>query len=148
MTAELRADVLPYLQELHRCQMISRRVREAVKRHPRWAYHYAYHIIKGRWPEAEAVIATDPKWASYYASRILGERWPEAEATISENPEWAYRYARDVIEGRWPEAEAAMGAASRYLKMLYAAQIVKGEWITPQGELIRPDIPERVEWTS
>lgn len=28
------------------------------------AYWYALKVIKGRWPEGEAAIATDPLWAA------------------------------------------------------------------------------------
>ena len=31
-----------------------------------YAYWYAYHIIKGRWLEAESVIMTDPYWWYLY----------------------------------------------------------------------------------
>jgi hypothetical protein len=46
------------------------------------AYSYASEVIKGRWPEAESVIATDPYSAAEYALGILGRRWPEGEAAI------------------------------------------------------------------
>jgi hypothetical protein len=34
---------------------------------PDRAYQYARHVIKGRWPEAEAAIAKDPRLAYDYA---------------------------------------------------------------------------------
>jgi len=57
------------------------------------AFYYAREVVKGRWPEAEKVIAADPKWAFYYASEVIKERWPEAEAIITSDPDWLNYYA-------------------------------------------------------
>ena len=77
---------------------------------PQWALEYACHVIKGRWPEAEALISSDPQWAYEYANYVVEGRWPEAEAVIAESPKYAYLYALYVVKGRWPEAacEAAL----------------------------------------
>ena len=43
--------------------------------HPRaayWAFWYARDVINGRWPEAEATIASDPAWAFLYARNVSG----------------------------------------------------------------------------
>ena len=37
---------------------------------PKLAYEYARDDIKGRWPEAEDMIAKDPSWARYYEGRF------------------------------------------------------------------------------
>jgi hypothetical protein len=71
---------------------------------PKWAYHYARYIIKGRWPEGETVIATDPVNAYLYACMLIKDRWAEAESTIATDPQLAYYYARYVIKDCWPEA--------------------------------------------
>ena len=47
---------------------------------PEGAYLYALNVIKGRWPEGEAVIATDSRAAKKYL-----ERFPEAKR------EWVMR---------------------------------------------------------
>ena len=52
-----------------------------------WAYWYALHIIKGRWPEAEATIMTSSYWAYWYAYNVIKGRWPEAEAIILSDPD-------------------------------------------------------------
>ena len=39
---------------------------ELTARDPHWAYWYARNVIRGRWPEAEAVIVTDPHRAHWY----------------------------------------------------------------------------------
>ena len=72
---------------------------------PYYAYMFAINILKGRFPEGEAAIATHPKWATAYADRILLRRFPEAEPTILKNPKWAFFYAKDVLKQRWIEAE-------------------------------------------
>jgi hypothetical protein len=58
-------------------------------------YYYSWDIIKGRWPEAEKVIANDSNWAYYYAMYILKARWPEAECSISKNRTIAKLYNND-----------------------------------------------------
>ena len=61
-------------------------------RNPGWAHYYARDIIRGRWPEAEAVIATNPRWAYHYALYVIKGRWPEAEAAIVTDPRYECRY--------------------------------------------------------
>jgi len=55
---------------------------------PYWAYTYAINVIGGRWPEGEAVIATDPrvgfKLGQRPAERYL-KRFPKAKR------EWVMR---------------------------------------------------------
>ena len=49
------------------------------------AYYYAYNVIEGRWPEAEATIMRDSYYAYQYAHNVIKGRWPEAEAEIKTN---------------------------------------------------------------
>jgi hypothetical protein len=56
------------------------------------ALNYSNYIIKGRWIEAESIIATDPHWAYHYAKDVIKGRWPEAEAVIASDPCWSYWY--------------------------------------------------------
>jgi hypothetical protein len=72
---------------------------------PHLAYMHAKHVIRGRWPEGEAIIATDPYWSYCYAFDVVKGRWPEGEVTIAKSPRVAINYALDVIKGRWPEVE-------------------------------------------
>ncbi len=76
-----------------------------IMKDPKYAYYYAYDIIKGRWKEAEPYIMKDPEYAYYYAHHVIGGRWPEAEPYIMKDPFDAYIYAKWVIKDRWPEAE-------------------------------------------
>ena len=64
------------------------------KQAPYWAYWYALHIIKGRWPEAEATIMTSPEWSYWYALDVIRGRWPEGEEAIKTNPELVYLYQK------------------------------------------------------
>jgi hypothetical protein len=49
----------------------------------RYAYYYAEYVIRGRWTEAEAVIAKNARWTYMYAKYIIKDRWPEAEPHIA-----------------------------------------------------------------
>jgi hypothetical protein len=46
---------------------------------------YAFHVIKGRWPEAEAFISTNMFCIYYYAKFVIKCRWPEAEHKLIED---------------------------------------------------------------
>ena len=59
---------------------------------PNWAFWYALHVIKGRWPEAEEVIMRDARSAQYYAEHVIGGRWPEAEVIIMTDVQSALWY--------------------------------------------------------
>src|SRR3990167_9506898 len=67
----------------------------ALKQAPHWAYWYAHEVIKGRWPEAEEVIAAEAEVAYFYARYAIKGRWAEAEAAIATDARWAYLYALD-----------------------------------------------------
>ena len=72
------------------------------------------YVIKGRWPEGEAVVINDARYAYEYAKNVIKERWPEGEAVIATDAEWAYYYAQDVIKGRFPEGEAVIAKDKHY----------------------------------
>ena len=46
-------------------------------KYPYWAYYYAKDVIKGRWIEAENIIATDLFYAYHYAKNIIKGKLPE-----------------------------------------------------------------------
>ena len=83
--------------------------------HDPWvALYYATQLIKGRFPEGEAAIATDPIASYKYATEVIKGRFPEGEAVIATSPggaTYAVDYAINVIKGRWPEAEEAIARA-------------------------------------
>ncbi|MBW1996319.1 MAG: hypothetical protein JRI77_18035 [Deltaproteobacteria bacterium] len=55
----------------------------AHKKAPRWAYWYAYNVIRGRWPEAyEDIIMGDFRFAILYICNVEKLYWPEGEAVI------------------------------------------------------------------
>jgi len=97
---------------------------------PYRAYYYATDVLKGRWLEGEAALATDPGWAYRYARDVLMGRFPEGEAAIATDPDWAYHYARDVLKGRFPEGEAAIATDPDWAELyLEAFPEAKLEWI-------------------
>ena len=63
-----------------------------VAKDTKYAYQYAFDVIRGRFPEGEAAIAKDPDWAYKYARGVIGGRWPEGEAAIAKDPYWAVKY--------------------------------------------------------
>lgn len=92
-----------------------------IAQNAKFAFYYAYNILKGRFKEAEANIMKNPIYAYQYAREILAEdkewtsqpghengRWPEAEPYIMTEPPQAYFYARYIIKGRWPDAEPSI----------------------------------------
>jgi hypothetical protein len=111
----------------------ARKVRPPTNREltdPHGAYFYAEEKLRmGRFPEGEPAIATDPYWAYMYARHIIKGRWPEAEATIATSP-WGFPYAWHVIGGRWPEGEATIAKdpiwAEKYLELFPEAKL---EWV-------------------
>jgi hypothetical protein len=110
----------------------TRKVRPPTKKEltgPYDAYWYAIRVLKGRFPEGEAAIATVPAPAYGYARDVIGGRFPEGEAAIATHPDYAYFYAEDVLKGRWPEGEAAIATvphrAKEYLLQFPEAKI---EW--------------------
>ena len=58
----------------------------------------------------KAYLLTDPEKAYFYAERRM-VRFPEGEAVIATDPYWAYHYARHIIKGRFPEGEAAIATS-------------------------------------
>ena len=100
---------------------------------PKTAYEYAENVIKGRWTEGEAVIASNPKYAYYYAKNVIKGRWHEGEAVIASDPKYAYFYAINVIVGRWHEGEAVIASDPKYA-YLYVMNVIKGIW--PEGEAV------------
>ena len=105
-----------------------------IARDPYWAYWYAKNVIQGRWPKAEPIIAREPGWNMDYAKEIIKGRWPEIEPDIARDPIRAMNYAQTVIRGRWPEAEPAI-ARIPALAVRYAYNVIRGRW--PE---IEPDI--------
>ena len=71
---------------------------KAVASDPRWAYEYAYYVIKGRWPEGEKAIASNPNCAYGYARYLIKGRWPEGEKAIASDPDWANLYRKFLNE--------------------------------------------------
>lgn len=51
-------------------------------------------------------LAKDAEQSVLYAERVLKGRFLEAEPVIAQNHELAYQYAKNIIKGRFPEAES------------------------------------------
>ena len=71
------------------------RIQHIIKKAPYHSYHYALHVIKGRWVEVEPTIMKDPFSAYRYAYLIIKGRWLEAEPYIKSDRHWWKLYRRD-----------------------------------------------------
>ena len=60
---------------------------------PLFAQQYAEQILRARWPEKEALIASQAPSAFYYAEQVIKGRWPEGEPEIATDADFASRYA-------------------------------------------------------
>ena len=84
----------------------------------RAAYEYAMFVVRGRFPEGEAAIATSPYYAYEYAYNVLKGRFPAGEAIIFDgdsNPIYSYTYPK-MLRRDDPEGYSAF-------------QLERGDWI-------------------
>jgi hypothetical protein len=72
--------------------------------HPDLCYYYAYHVIRGRWRQGEAVIAKDPTIAYWYAVDVVQDRWPRGEVAIMSNSATARGYNKFLIDRKTKQA--------------------------------------------
>lgn len=96
-------------------------------RTPYGVYMYVANVLKRRWKEQEAYIATESEAAYFYAKDIIGGRWPEGEPAIAQDPAWGCMYAQRTLRKRWPEAEPAILRSITYAEM-YAVRVVRTRW--------------------
>jgi hypothetical protein len=68
--------------------------------YPQWGCLYARNVIKGRWEQAEPIIATDPYWAYSYALNVLKGRFEFGEPIIAKNRTCALQYVRHVLKAK------------------------------------------------
>jgi hypothetical protein len=59
-----------------------------------WAYYYARFVIKGRWKEAEPIIAAKSQYAYLYSKFIIKEKLPEYmhNVMLIHADDWSKRY--------------------------------------------------------
>ena len=62
------------------------------KRDGKYSYWYAVNVIKGRFPEGEAAIATRAIWSYHYAKYVLKGRFLEGEKSIQMNIIYLFDY--------------------------------------------------------
>lgn len=120
------------------------------------ACNYAEDVIHGRWPEGEALIATDANSSVQYATEVLHGRFPAGEPAIVTNQDYRAEYvyllrlhdpeglAEFQLEyGDWaPDKVTEAGAyytAAQSLQsparaFTYADKVIKGRW--PEGEKV------------
>ena len=87
---------------------LTQRQEDTLTKSPKYAFHYAFHVLNKPWPAGEAAIAKDAEYSYYYAYDVLKKQWPAGEAAIAKSAHFAYRYAHDVIKKPWLAGEAAI----------------------------------------
>ena len=66
--------------------------------------HVAYYKCNGKInKKLEQYIIKDPCYAYRYAKDVIKGRWKEAENIIATNSECAYAYALNIIKGKLPK---------------------------------------------
>lgn len=98
----------------------------AISQDPKYAYSYAFYIIKEKWEIGEKAISTSPTYSCQYAVEVLKERFILGEKAISTNAECSYYYARDIIKGRFELGEPAMASEPKWA-LQYALNVIKGK---------------------
>ena len=108
---------------------------------PYIALCYAQYVIKGRWLEAETMLANS-SYAWLYADNVIQGRWAEAEPAIIQDAWHACTYARYVIKERWLEAEPIImkHATSAFV---YAVFVMKSRWLEAEETIARDRIKEK-----
>lgn len=91
------------------------------------AYMYAHKVIKGPWPAAEQLLASDPYWAYWYANSVIMSRFLLGEHTISKDAYWSFMYSRDVVKGRFTMGEQAL-ASDLTWAYKYARYVLHGRF--------------------
>lgn len=86
---------------------------------PRKAYYYAYHGVKGKFPEGENAIASNAEYSLMYAMSILHDRFPKGEKEIMKVPRYSVPYAIDILKRRWPEAEPYLERGQHWYRDTY-----------------------------
>src|SRR6266851_3388301 len=103
------------------CNVIKRRFPEGeavIATSAAYSYNYAMLVIKGQWlEEGEAAIATSAWDASSYACYIIKGRFPKGEVSITTSAQWSYYYVQDIIKGRFPEGEDIITKDPIYLNL-------------------------------
>ena len=92
---------------------------------------YASFCIKGVWPEAEDVIATNAFASLQYAKRCVVGRWEKGEQAMATDANVAYAYAREVTKCSFVLGEPAI-ATSAVKSVEYAQSVLKNRF--PAGE--------------
>lgn len=116
------------------CQQVKGRWPEAEKllaRDALNAYVYAKDVIKGRWLEAEPTILKEPRVLHMYVANIVRDRWPEAEPVIIKTISMAIEYARHLERGDvWQQLEEQLLKSGDFHTIAeYCNKVVRGRWL-------------------
>lgn len=68
--------------------------RAQVIKHPRWAFYFAYTVIRGEFPKGEKCLSESPMYSYLYARYVLRSRFLAGEKTMIQSPEYREKYLR------------------------------------------------------
>ena len=81
--------------QFHRLEL---KIREKVlAKEAKYAFKYAYDVLKERFPAGEAAIAKNGRFSYFYAYCVLKGPFLAGEAAIAEDDVYAFQYARWVL---------------------------------------------------
>ena len=80
----------------HHGGIMPEREKQYIKEDPLSATLYAHHIIRRRWPEAEANIISSPSIARVYWQLMSLIRWVEAERMIAHSSLFLFHYTDNL----------------------------------------------------
>lgn len=89
----------------------------AISKSAKYAYEYAYDVLKGEFQLGEYSISTDDLYSYLYASNILKGPFPLGEPAIATDSYSSYIYAIDVLKGPFPLGEPIIRLNSNYYRL-------------------------------
>ena len=95
-------------------QKLTKTQEDALAKSPKYAFYYAFNVLKKPFPAGEAAIAKDEYFAYRYAFNVLKKPFPAGEAAIAKNTHYAYQYAIDVLKKPFPAGEAVIAKDANY----------------------------------
>ena len=87
-------ELIYYCRRIRKCRLIEAENRLFRERKAKPLYQYADLVVRGRWPDAETIIATDAEAAYLYATWVIDGRFPLAEKTILASEQFKGPYLR------------------------------------------------------
>ena len=105
-------------------QKLTQRQEAVLAKSSKYAYRYAFNVLKKPFPAGEAAIAKDSDYAYLYAFNVLKKPFHAGEAAIAKSAYIAYEYARSVLKKQFSAGEAEI-ANDTHVAYEYARSVLK-----------------------